>query len=398
MGLVELPECETEDPEEPIQVDTELTACCDLQIQTKTTGEETYMLVDREMTSVGCPSWEVRASQAHHFPRRVTAYLFGLDAGPDNQGMMRRILARVKMIPQIFIWVSFCIFHQCHLIVKYLLKTLENFEWPEKYALPKGYFSMLGTLANTWRSTGNPTKIQNAASSVHDDSVMLKFFKNIPGRALKGRWGSIESIEKIIFLARSYIGAVMEKAFKQKPKAKAKGNSKAKSKPNSKAKARAKDIDDEDNYEEKLRMYRETTVMASNSVVFKLMVSISHIAKIALTKFFAWHMKQVKLHNEKLKAASEKGEKYLGPTPMSKIVTYKADEVADELSAMLHHSARKDPTLFGAVLADISEESAELKESATRLYVLLVTQSACSWKFRVVSLVTSLPMLIKQCF
>ena len=162
-------------------LDTDVTCCCELQVQTQGSGEETYLLVGREMTSTGCPSWETRANQAHLFPNRLSTFVFGVDAGPDNQGMVKRILKRLSTLPLVLSWVIFCIFHQCHLIVKSLLKTMENFDFPEEYALEKGYFSVLGTVGNTWRSSCAPSLIQSAASDLYGDSTMMKLFKNVPG-------------------------------------------------------------------------------------------------------------------------------------------------------------------------------------------------------------------------
>ena len=36
-------------------MDTDTYCCCDLQVQVRSTGEETYMLVERRRSSVGCP-------------------------------------------------------------------------------------------------------------------------------------------------------------------------------------------------------------------------------------------------------------------------------------------------------------------------------------------------------
>ena len=79
-----------------------------------------------------------------HFPQRMSTYIFGLDAGPDNVGMIRRVLARVMKLPNILTWVVFCLFHQCHLIVKRSLKTVEIYEWPEQFKMEKGYYSLCG--------------------------------------------------------------------------------------------------------------------------------------------------------------------------------------------------------------------------------------------------------------
>ena len=48
-----------------------------------------------------------------------------------------------------------------------------------------------------------------------------------------------------------------------------------------------------------------------------------------------WHMKEVKAFSKLVLEAKKKGQTYLGPTPLSKIVTYKGEAVANEFSDLL---------------------------------------------------------------
>ena len=64
-----------------------LTAACDLQVIRDGTGVETYWHCLREMESVGCPTFVDRCAKSFEQPHQLWTYVFGLDAGPDNQGM-----------------------------------------------------------------------------------------------------------------------------------------------------------------------------------------------------------------------------------------------------------------------------------------------------------------------
>ena len=210
------------------------------------------------------------------------------------------------------------------------------------------------------------------------------------GKPLRGRWGSVESIEKTIHLARAYIGPVMEGAFAEKASQKAAKAKAAKARAASKSKDEF-DQKDKDDYAEKVRNYKMTSVECSNSLVFKLTASVAYVGKKPLTSFMHWHMKQIKIHNKKVKAAKELGKTYMGATPLSKIVTFKAEAVAKQFDDMLKTSVWCDPDLLGSVLTEDMPE--DLQEAARRLHVLVVTQGACSWNFRVLTPAKSFPLL-----
>ena len=177
-------------------------------------------------------------------------------------------------------------------------------------------------------------------------------------------------------------GAFAEKASKKAAKAKARAASKSKNEFDQK---------DNDDWTEKMRNYKMTTVECSNSLAFKLTASVAYVGKKPLTSFMHWHMKQVKIHNKKVKAAKELGKTYMGATPLSKIVTFKAEAVANEFDDLLKLSVWADPALLGTVLTEDMPE--DLQEAARRLHVLVVTQGACSWNFRVLTPAKSFPLL-----
>ena len=79
-------------------------AAGELQEVLISSGAATDMMSLRELASVGCPTWSERALEEEARAtrvdapsrRRFTCYCLGLDAGPDNLNMARRIVERLK--------------------------------------------------------------------------------------------------------------------------------------------------------------------------------------------------------------------------------------------------------------------------------------------------------------
>ena len=70
------------------------------------------------------------------------------------------------------------------------------------------YFNGISAISNAWRSVGSPKLVLDTAAKLFTNEIALRFFKCIPGRVLKARWLSIESVERIVGNAAPYIGQV----------------------------------------------------------------------------------------------------------------------------------------------------------------------------------------------
>ena len=81
-----------------------------------------------------------------------------------------------------------------------------------------GYFLSVAAIANLWRTTGIPTKLMAAAAKLYGEEVSMQFFRKLPGRPLKGRWGAIHSVEALLRKAMHYLGAVFKEALMLKDK------------------------------------------------------------------------------------------------------------------------------------------------------------------------------------
>ena len=179
--------------------------------------DETYMHLLREFDSVGCPTWLGRVADAAANPNRMSTYIIGGDGGSENPGCFRRVAASVKATPNVSVTLMVCMFHSVHLIVAAMLKVFDTLEGNLAHAKP--YFSSLATIVNVMRSTGVPTKIRQVVADLFPTCAG---FRQLPGRCLRGRWGSVDSAETYIRNVAHEIGDVFKTVFEPKISAAAK--------------------------------------------------------------------------------------------------------------------------------------------------------------------------------
>ena len=113
------------------------------------------------------------------------------------------------------VWIH-CFFHKYHLCIKGALELLDNTApWCDEddplrdttYSFCVRYFSALATVSNQWRSTGIFGKRVLIACSLFGEDVGVLFTVTI-GRCLRGRWGSVDSVERILLSVFPYAHAV----------------------------------------------------------------------------------------------------------------------------------------------------------------------------------------------
>ena len=121
---------------------------------------------------------------------KLVLFIFGVDAGIDNLGMLAQVKHELKDCKSVVFQDAFCLFHQLHLIVKGMLDVLDDWCWPAPHNPPSKYFPAVATVANVWRSTGNGAKILMAAKASFNDEVADMYFTKLPGKPLRGRWVS----------------------------------------------------------------------------------------------------------------------------------------------------------------------------------------------------------------
>eukprot|EP00959_Pyramimonas_sp_CCMP1952_P267876 5600752-Pyramimonas_sp.AAC.1 len=127
--------------------------------------------------------------------------------------MLSRVHVELAACPNMMFIAVFCFLHQVHLVVKDLLTLLEQWQWGGLFA-EKKYWSTVATVANVWRSVGMPAKIVDAAyTECQDDNLARRLFKKLPGKPLRGRWGSVAAIEEVVSCAAAFIGKVFKRVL-----------------------------------------------------------------------------------------------------------------------------------------------------------------------------------------
>lgn len=64
-----------------------------------------------------------------------------------------------------------------------------------------GHYSDIAKVTNVWRSPGTADKIRKAFIQLHGEARAKATVPRLPPRALRGRWGSITSVELFLLLA-----------------------------------------------------------------------------------------------------------------------------------------------------------------------------------------------------
>ena len=333
----------------------------DLQIVKQGDGEETYALMQAELKSLGVSTWDARCT----CPQAgvASAFIFGLDNGPDNVGAMKRVRGACKQNGHVMFAVVWCTFHQSHLIVKNHLTAMQSHQITG-YEIDTNYFTLITSIIHVWRSTGMHEKLKASAMAEFGDASC---FARLPGRPLRGRWGAIEDAEKSLVLARSQLRVLFDKLV-QIPKKKA-------SKP--------KLGDHEDDYEERTRAYRNNALEALHNPAFFLLVMVSKESRQPLDHLFAWSQKRVREHNKVIKDYEALGRRYLGPTPFSDLVLQKLDSVTASFTSII--TGPLSAAILSHVEAHFPEDvRSHVMAQCRRIVVSLVLSNIASWKFRFV--------------
>ena len=78
---------------------------------------------------------------------------------------------------------------------------------------PARYYNCVASISNSWRATGNPKVVEDAAAQEHGAGLARKFFSKAPGRCLRARWLSVEAVEKTIANGANLIGTVWSRLW-----------------------------------------------------------------------------------------------------------------------------------------------------------------------------------------
>jgi hypothetical protein len=369
------------------------------------TAAETHQFALHHLSSVGCQTWQEAAQRLPGVScpgpdgvPALEAYIFGVDAGPDNVGMLGRVREDLRDVLHVLFIGVFCFLHQSHLIVRDLLNHLDGFD----LGLLGGgssrrYWSSVATVANQWRSIGVPKKLRRAAAQIYGaDSVNVDSYRKVPGKPLRGRWGTIAAVEQAIIQCGPRIGEVfanalglaLEAAKERDQKAKGKAKAKPAADPKPAAKKRRKIGDEEaEDYQSKQREYKASTVVCTSDPLWRATVAVSAQAKGPITAYINWSLGAKRQYNERLAACAPRV--YLGPTPLSLLVSTKALEVRSQLHGLLldEHCTG----VWAPLWASVPEAA---KPQMRLLIVTLVLRALAGWQARMVHRADKFPLAL----
>ena len=334
----------------------------DLQIVKDGSGAETFQLMLHEFASVKAPTIEQRCKSQD--PSVISLYLHGLDNGPDNQGMMKRIAYECLPVDTCMFAVVWCTFHQAHLIAKCQLEAMMDCHFTDK-GLSVSYFAAISSIVNVWRSTGTIAKMCSASIALFGfDTTVNK----LPGRPLRGRWGAIESAEGFIIKARHELPAVFSRVLDKKKQAK------------------REKLNDNDDWQEKAKAFRDNSLAVHKCPVFFVLVMVSKCCRGPLDHFFLWRHKRIKKHNRRIEENRDKGMCYFRPTPLSDVVLTQDSAAVGDWNALLNTPWTCKPwSDIGLFIGDHFPDDAEravVTADAMCFSVSQILLLLASWQFR----------------
>ena len=306
---------------------------CDCQVVNAGTGAELFEMAQKEMRSVHCPTWtdklaEVQAGQQH---QRLSVYLFGFDHGPENTRMTKLVREQLNGVTSVMTLVSWCLLHQMHLIVRQVLDFIDYFEWDEFWDgeaelqswnyLPN-YSVIVSGVSSAWRCPGSVRKLAKVGRELLTTEVWKTIGDKIPGRVVRGRWGSIDAVERIIAKGSCLLAEVFKNAF---------DNDRNRTDAAEDLQEDACNTDAPGFWRVQGAKYKVNSVNALRSDIFQITCLVSFSVKGPLMHFLYWAQARNKAYNKSLKH----DEADYGSTPMSELVCGMADSIAENFGKLL---------------------------------------------------------------
>lgn len=148
---------------------------------------------------------------------RVWTFMACLDRGPDNVGWAGRMMTLTKHSPYVVFWTTWCMLHGSHLCAKNVLQTFDSWNWAslegDEFWSGCCYFSATATVLNTSLSPSIHQRLQRAVVGIVPEDRAGSCFRRIPGRALRGRWASIDTAEDVILHEAMHLGPCFTEAL-----------------------------------------------------------------------------------------------------------------------------------------------------------------------------------------
>ncbi|CAK0874788.1 unnamed protein product [Prorocentrum cordatum] len=360
--------------------------CSDLMEVARGTSAELYVLVEKELERIGCSTWTSPSGRGGgDAGAQISLFSWSVDAGSENGSCLERAARDLVDTPNAMLTAVYCMMHQGHLIAKHLVEVLEKWDCFEDgcgvteeatglTCFRVKYFSSLSAFSNYWRGVGRHKLIEKAVQAEYERDgghrgIQMRFFNTIPGRCLRGRWLSLESVEEMLVRAAAYLPRVF----------KALGILTSNSKT---AKASGPGAEEANDWAEKQRSWRLHVVNLGQNPLRLATMRISLITKGPIAHFLRWIEKANRDYNDNVRERSG----YLGPTPPSQLVSEGGADIRASMSLL-----PRSPHLFDEVFIGLPDR---IRARCRLLVVAMVLASLASWDFRVGCELQSFPLLL----
>ena len=158
----------------------------DLQfVSTSCTARDLLEIYNKQLDNIGVPTFQPQDVDSDSSLR---LFLHVTDDGADQKGCEKLIKGNLKLDGKTLYHRFKCMLHQIHLVVSKQLKRLP------------GHYNDIAKVVHTWRATGCSFKIRKAYTKKFG-AARAKVVRKLPPRPLKGRWGSISSVERYLLNA-----------------------------------------------------------------------------------------------------------------------------------------------------------------------------------------------------
>ena len=182
----------TEPSVQPVMVSR--SGFCDLQVVHGATARDTYALLHKQLTSVGCPHplfVEEGADAGAPTPTPsggvLRSFIYCSDGGSDQSKYKKLLSLAGRNHPNVFTVTTSCVLHAQQLVVKDSLGYIDG--WCVRREKKWKYFPSLAKLIYVWRD--NAGACLSIWRRLFGDVDAAENGRKLPAKAIAGRWGSI---------------------------------------------------------------------------------------------------------------------------------------------------------------------------------------------------------------
>ena len=294
--------------------------------------------------------------------RFIAVFIGGTDAGSDMVGCRRKIMD--KLCFDLFSWVLwvFCLQHQLHLMAK------------RQLARAGDYFSIMAKVSNCWRAPYQGPRIFQTWAKKYGVERAKQVASALPPRALSGRFGHTQLLEKFCFrCTREQLSWVFKNVWSYADLGTAEVPS-----------TFVDDANQPENYHDMVGRWRTEAIAGVSSDLHWRKMGMSSLTRAPADHCMSWLQKQAPKTNKfKCDFGDLLGDKRI--SCMQKLIYKKADKFMTEYSDLLTDAAYADATIWGKVWDHMpASASSDDWEEARAECVLYTVEAAADFFKRIV--------------